>query len=158
MKIVRQSVFETNSSSTHSLTFNNSENYKFLSPNNKLVIEFINTDEGDCYATLKEKVSYLVSQIINKYKYNAWDYQDLINNVEENWDFKRLKEYVKGKYGKEIVFPKEYKGNLEDIVLINHQLVDWNDLDDLLRDIYSYDHDYLDEVLSPSTVIEIGRD
>lgn len=158
MKIVRNNIFETNSSSTHSLTFNNKENYNFLSPNSKLVIEFIDTNDYGSLCTLQEKVSYLVSQIIDKYKYGAWSYEDLINDIEENWDFKRIKEYVKGKYNKEIVFPTKYEGNLEDIVLINHQLTDWHDLDDLLKDIYSYDHDYLDEVLSPTTIIQIGRD
>lgn len=158
MRKIRNAVFETNSSSTHSLTFNNKENYQYLEPNKKLVIQFIDTNDYGSLCTLREKVSYLVSQIMNKYKYGALNYEDLIEEVEKNWDFKRIKDFVKEKYGKEIVFPEEYKGNLEDIVLINHQLVDWHDLDDLLRDIYSYDHDYLDEVLSPSTIIEIGRD
>lgn len=158
MKKVRNRIFETNSSSTHSLTYNSKENYNFLSPNSKLVIEFIDTDDYASLCTLQEKVSYLVSQIINKYKYGAWSYEDLINDIEENWDFKKIKKYVKEKYNKEIVFPVKYDGNLEDIVLINHQLTDWNDLDDLLKDIYSYDHDYLDEVLSPTTIIQIGRD
>lgn len=158
MKIVRNKIFETNSSSTHSLTFNNKETYNFLSPNSKLVIEFIDTDDYFSLCTLQEKVSYLVSQIINKYKYGALNYQDLINDIEENWDFKRIKKYVKEKYNKEIVFPEKYEGNLDDIVIINHQLTDWHDLDDLLKDIYSYDHDYLAEVLSPSSIIVIGRD
>ena len=69
MKIVRNNIFETNSSSTHSLTFNGKENYNFISPNSKLVIEFIDTDDWSYLCTLKEKVSYLVSQIINKYKF-----------------------------------------------------------------------------------------
>ena len=158
MKKVRNNIFETNSSSTHSLTFNTEENYNFLNPNSKLVIEFIDTDDYGYMSTLREKVSYLVSQIINKYKYGALNYQDLISDVEEDWDFKRIKEYVKEKYNKEIVFPEKYEGDLDDIVLINHQLTDWHDLDDLLKDIYSYSHDYLDEVLSPTTMIEIGRD
>lgn len=158
MKIIRNKVFETNSSSTHSLTFNEKENYNFLNPNSKLVIEFIDTNDYGALCTLKEKVSYLVSQIINKYKYNALNYQDLVNDIKEDWDFIRIKDYVKEKYNKEVVFPDKYEGDLDDIVLINHQLTDWYDLDDLLRDIYSYDHDYLAEVLSPSSMIMIGRD
>jgi len=159
MKRIRTGVFETNSSSTHSLTYyGDKENYNFIAPNSKLVIEFIDTNDCDSLRTLQEKVSYLVSQIINKYKYGAWSYEDLINDIEESWDFKRIKEYVKEKYNKEIVFPKKYEGNLEDIVLINHQLTDWNDLDDLLKDIYCYDHDLLDDILSPTTIIQIGRD
>ena len=66
--------------------------------------------------------------------------------------------WARNNYNKEVVFPEKYYGDLDDIVLINHQLTDWHDLDDLLRDIYSYDHDFLEEVLSPSSKIVIGRD
>ena len=66
MKVIRNKVFETNSSSTHSLTFNKKENDNFLSPNSKLVIHFIDTNDYGVFSTLNEKVSYLVSQIINK--------------------------------------------------------------------------------------------
>ena len=158
MKVIRNKVFETNSSSTHSLTFNKKENDNFWSPNSELVIHSIDTNDYGIFSTLNEKVSYLVSQIINKYKYGALNYQDLINDVEEDWDFRRIKEYIRNNYNKEVVFPEKYYGDLDDIVLINHQLTDWYDLDDLLRDIYSYDHDFLEEVLSPSSKIVIGRD
>ena len=156
MKKIRKNVFETNSSSTHALTLGRTLGKDYVSPGKYLKIRWF--DEETTLTTLEEKVSYLVSHIASWYKWNAPSYEALIEEVKENWDFKRIERFVKENYDKEIVFPKEYKGNLEDIVLINHQLVDWDDLDDLLRDIYSYDHDYLDEVLSPSTVIEIGRD
>ena len=159
MKKIRTGVFETNSSSTHSLTYyGDKENYNFLAPNSKLLIEFIDTDDWNCLSTLQEKVSYLVSQIINKYKYQAVDYEDLIHEVSNDWGFIRVKDFVKKKYGKEIVFPKSYKGTLEDIVLINHQLVDWHDFNDLLKDIYCYDHDLLEDILANNTVIELDRD
>ena len=98
------------------------------------------------------------SQIINKYKYDVLSYEDLIEEVEENHDFQRIKKYVKERYDKDIVFHEKYEGNLEEIVYINHQLTDWRDLDDLLTEIITYDHVLLDEVLSPNSSIEIGSD
>ena len=155
---IRNGVFETNSSSTHALVYNSKENYGFLSPSSQLIINFVNTDDDTTYDTLREKVSYLVSQIINKYKYDVLSYEDLIEEVEENHDFQRIKKYVKEHYDKDIVFPEKYEGDLEEIVYINHQLTDWRDLDDLLTEIITYDHVLLDAVLSPNSSIEIGRD
>lgn len=154
---VRNGVFETNSSSTHALVYNKKENYDFLSPSRQLIIDFVNANGIVTYNTLREKVSYLVSQIINKYKYNVLSYEDLIKEVEENYDFQRIKRYVEEHYNKEIVFPKKYEGDLDEIVDINHQLTDWRDLDDLLRDMVTYS-DLLGEVLSPSSSIELDRD
>lgn len=154
---IRNGVFETNSSSTHALVYNKKENYDFLSPSRQLIIDFVNANGIVTYNTLKEKVSYLVSQIINKYKYSVLSYEDLIKEVEENYDFQRIKRYVEEHYNKEIVFPKKYEGDLDEIVDINHQLTDWRDLDDLLRDMVTYS-DLLGEVLSPSSSIELDRD
>lgn len=155
---IRNGVFETNSSSTHALVYNSKENYDFLSPSRQLIIDFVDTDDDTTYDTLREKVSYLVSQIINKYKYDVLSYEDLIEEVEENYDFQRIKKYVKERYDKDIMFPEKYDGDLDNIVYINHQLTDWYDLDDLLTEIITYDHVLLDEVLSPNSSIEIGRD
>lgn len=158
MRKIRSDIFETNSSSTHALVYNNKENYDFLSPSRQLIIDFVNANGFAIYSTLREKVSYLVSQIINKYKYNVLSYEDLIKEVEENYDFQRIKKYVKERYDRDIVFPEKYEGDLDEIVDINHQLTDWRDLDDLLTKIITYDHVLLDEVLSPSSSIELGRD
>lgn len=155
---IRNGVFETNSSSTHALVYNNKENYDFLSPSSQLIINFVDTDGDTTYDTLREKVSYLVSQIINNYKDNVLSYKDLIEEVERNYDFQRIKKYVKERYDKDIVFPEKYDGNLDNIVYINHQLTNWRNLDDLLTEIVTYDHVLLDEVLSPSSSIEIGHD
>lgn len=154
---IRNGVFETNSSSTHALVYNSKENYDFLSPSRQLIIDFVNANGIVTYSTLREKVSYLVSQIINKYKYDVLSYEDLIKEVEENYNFQRIKRYVEEHYNKEIVFPKKYEGDLEEIVDINHQLTDWRDLDDLLRDMVTYS-DLLGEVLSPFSSIELDRD
>ena len=123
----------------------------------KIVIEFINTDDGGTFTTLKRKVSYLVSHIVNNYKYNCLDYEDLVEQVSNSYDFKRISNYVKNKYGKEVVFPKEYKGDIDEIVYINHQLLERN-LDGVLADLITEERDYLAEVLDPTQVIELGHD
>ena len=120
MKKTRNKTFETNSSSTHSLSYCGNVNLDTYTPvGDKIVIEFINTDDGGTFTTLKRKVSYLVSHIVNNYKYNCLDYEDLVEQVSNSYDFKRISNYVKNKYGKEVVFPKEYKGDIDEIVYIN---------------------------------------
>lgn len=158
MKKIRNKTFETNSSSTHSLSYCGDVNLDTYTPvGNKIVIEFINTDDGGTFTTLKRKVSYLVSHIVNNYKYNCLDYEDLVEQVSSSYDFKRISNYVKNKYGKEVVFPKEYKGDIEEIVYINHQLLERN-LDGVLADLITEERDYLAEVLDPTQIIELGHD
>lgn len=158
MKKIRNKTFETNSSSTHSLSYCGNVNLDTYAPvGDKIVIEFINTDDGGTFTTLKRKVSYLVSHIVNNYKYNCLDYEDLVEQVSNSYDFKRISNYVKNKYGKEVVFPKEYKGDIEEIVYINHQLLERN-LDGVLADLITEERDYLAEVLDPTQVIELGHD
>lgn len=158
MKKIRNKTFETNSSSTHSLSYCGNVNLDTYTPvGDKVVIEFINTDDGGTFTTLKRKVSYLVSHIVNNYKYNCLDYEDLVKQVSNSYDFKRISNYVKNKYGKEVVFPKEYKGDIDEIVYINHQLLERN-LDGVLADLITEERDYLAEVLDPTQVIELGHD
>ena len=158
MKKIRNKTFETNSSSTHSLSYCGNVNLDTYTPvGDKIVIEFINTDDGGTFTTLKRKVSYLVSHIVNNYKYNCLDYKDLVEQVSNSYDFKRMSNYVKNKYGKEVVFPKEYKGDIDEIVYINHQLLERN-LDGVLADLITEERDYLAEVLDPTQVIELGHD
>ena len=158
MKKIRNKIFETNSSSTHSLSYCGNVNLDTYTPvGDKIVIEFINTDDGGTFTTLKRKVSYLVSHIVNNYKYNCLDYKDLVEQVSNSYDFKRISNYVKNKYGKEVVFPKEYKGDIDEIVYINHQLLERN-LDGVLADLITEERDYLAEVLDPTQVIELGHD
>lgn len=167
MKIIRQNIFETNSSSTHVLTIGKKQE-DYLSPSKTLVVDFINTDDVFTLGTLKEKVSYLVSQIIERYKYDVYDYDDLKEQVENSPDFRRIADYVKDKYGKEVRLPKTYKiivykdengetyTNIDEIVNINHQ-IRCSSLDELLDELV-YRQDLLDEVLRDDTYIEIGRD
>ena len=158
MKKIRNKTFETNSSSTHSLSYCGNVNLDTYTPvGDKIVIEFINTDDGGTFTTLKRKVSYLVSHIVNNYKHNCLDYEDLVEQVSNSYDFKRISNYVKNKYGKEVVFPKEYKGDIDEIVYINHQLLERN-LDGVLADLITEERDYLAEVLDPTQVIELGHD
>ena len=56
-----------------------------------------------------------------------------------------------------MVFPKEYKGDIEEIVYINHQLLE-RDLNSVLEDLITEERDYLAEVLDPTQVIELGHD
>ena len=57
------------------------------------------------------------------------------------------------------MFPKTYKGDIEDIVNINHQLTSWNhSLTEILEDIVDEDRDYLAEVLEDGNNIVFGRD
>lgn len=168
MKAIRQETFETNSSSTHSLVIKTYKE-KYLSPSSTLVVDFINTDDCTVLSTLKEKVSYLVSQIIDKYKYNVYDYNDLKEQVESDYDFKRIADYVMEHFGKKVVLPKSYKvhdyvdedgetyNDLDEIVNINHQ-IRYTNLDDLLNDLVTEHHDLLDDVLNENTLIEFGRD
>ena len=158
MKKIRTKTFEPNRSSTHSLSYCGNVNLDTYTPvGDKIVIEFINTDDGGTFTTLKRKVSYLVSHIVNNYKYNCLDYKDLVKQVSNSYDFKRISNYVKNKYGKEVVFPKEYKGDIDEIVYINHQLLE-RDLDGVLADLITEERDYLAEVLDPTQVIELGHD
>ena len=156
MEKIRQGVFETNSSSTHALTVGKKLEKDYLPYGNNLKIRWF--DEERTLTTLQEKVSYLVSHIASWYQYNAEDYEDLLNEIKSNYDFKRIEKYVLDTYGKKIVFP-EYEGNIEDVVEINHQLTSWNNnLDEILEDLIEEPRDYLAEVLEDGKIIEFGRD
>lgn len=157
MKKIRKDVFETNSSSTHALTLGRPLGKNYVSPGKYLKIKWF--DEEETLTTLEEKVSYLVSHIASWYKWNAPSYEALIEEIKDNWDFKRIERFIKENYNKEIVFPEKYDGALEDIVEINHQLQSWNHrLDEVLEELVDYERDYLAEVLQDGQDIEFGRD
>lgn len=159
MKTIRNFTFETNSSSTHALSIGNKLNNDYAPFGDTLKIYWMNTDDESVLNTLKEKVSYLVSHIASWYKYDAEDYDELLEQIKNNYDFRTLENFVKTKYNKQIVFPKTYKGDIEDIVNINHQLTSWNhSLTEILEDIVDEDRDYLAEVLEDGNNIVFGRD
>ena len=159
MKHIRNSVFETNSSSTHSLVFKNKEKSGRNRKPSKMKVKFINTDEDPTFSTVEEKLNYLVNHIISKYNYWADDYEDLIDQVKDDYDFKQLSDYALYVYNITITFPKTYKRNIEDIVNINHQLRE-STLSDVLSDIISIDNftDKLDYILGNDKEIVIGHD
>ena len=85
MKKTRVEVFETNSSSTHSLSYcKNVDLKEYIPVGDKIIIDFINTDMDGVFVTLKEKVSYLVSHIINNYKYYCLDLEAFALNLAIN--------------------------------------------------------------------------
>ena len=85
-------------------------------------------------------------------------YEDLIEQVKRNYDFIELENYVMEKYGKKIVFPSSYKGNIENIVNINHQLISWNkSLKEVIEDMI-LERDIFKDVLEDGYYIEFGRD
>lgn len=156
MKNIRENTFETNSSSTHSLAYiRKQENY--LPEGNELKIRFIDTDEEFVLSTLEDKVSYLVAHIINKYKWDEQSYGELIERVTNNYDYKMLEDYIWEHYKKRIVFPEKYNGDIEDIVQINHQLIE-SDFSEVLRMICDENRDYLGEIFDENKCIEFGRD
>ena len=167
METIRRGCFETNSSSTHSLSFNR-DTSSYLSKSKTLVVDFINTDDETVFNTLKGKVSYLVSQIINNYQYDVFDYEDLKEQVENDRDFIRIRNYVKEHFDKDVVLPKNHPvktftdedgetyTDISDLVNINHQ-IRFKFLNDCLQDIVG-EQDLLGIVLSPENNIEIGRD
>lgn len=158
MKIIRNNIFETNSSSTHSLVLvGDRKPEDYMAKNSTILVRFINTDDESVLSSLEDKVSYLVSHIINNYKYNSANYQDLISDVENDYDFRYLSRYVSDKYNKRIAFPEKYEGDLDEIVSINHQLIE-SSLDSVLEDIVNEDRDYLGEVLAIDKAIQLGRD
>lgn len=158
MSLVREGVFETNSSSTHSLVYiDRHDREDYVPKNSTIKVRFIDTDDEFSLSSLEDKVSYLVSHIVRNYKYNAATYEDLVDDVQNDYSFRRLDSYILEHFGKKIVFPTKYDGDIEEIVNINHQLIT-NDFDSLLEDIVDSDRDYLGEILSPDQVIELGRD
>ena len=157
MKTLRNNIFETNSSSTHSLVITKNVT-KYTSNNPLIIVKFINTDEESELKTLNEKVSYIVSQIINKYKFEVSSYEDLKSLIERDYDYIKVVDYVKNVFGKQVELPKNYTGDIEEIVNINHQIY-CDDLDELLRDLVEQDTDsLLNNVLSKDTIIVFGRD
>lgn len=157
MRKSRNKTFETNSSSTHTLTItNNTKDYE--SKSSLLIVKFIDTNDEYTLSTLQEKVSYLVSQVINKYKFDVSSYDDLKRLVFSDKDYCRIVNYVKKQFDKQVELPNSYKGDIEEIVSINHQIA-YNDLNELLESLVIEDEDsLLYNVLSSNTMIVFGRD
>ena len=166
MRKVRCNIFETNSSSTHDLVLTKATS-DYYPPGNKLAIRWADTDDDYRYITLEEKVSYLVSHVARKHIYHVYKYEDLLEEIKDDYEYQEIVRYLKNineKY--EIVFPPYKEVVNEDgdsdlmwIININHQLME-DTLDAVLDDLIkptSY-QSKLAEVLSPDNFIEIGHD
>ena len=164
MKIKRIGVFETNSSSTHSLVYSN-DTSGYYPHGKKLAVKWADTDDDYNYTTLQEKVSYLVSHIARKYMYNVYKYDDLIEEIRDDYEFQAIEKYLKNinnSGGYEIVFPPCKDREEEEwdwLININHQLIE-NNLEDVLDDLLEPEtlDDKISEVLSPGNFIQIGHD
>ena len=81
MKQIRQGVFETNSSSTHSLTISGKD--KFIYPNFIPTIEFGEYGwEQETYSDFTDKISYVITMLAT------------INGIQKFEDFLELKEFI----------------------------------------------------------------
>ena len=164
MKKIRTDIFETNSSSTHSLVYTKATE-GYYPPGKKLAIHWADTDDDYNYSTLEEKVSYLVSHIARKYIYHVYKYDDLIDEIKNDYEYQAVEEYLKNinnSGGYEIVFPSCPDRDDEEwdwLININHQLIE-NNLEDVLDDLLEPNslEDKISEVLSPGSFIEIGHD
>lgn len=125
MKQIRHSVFETNSSSTHSITILNSED-KYICPNYIPTIPFGEYGwEQETYTDYTDKLSYVVTMIGNKANDNTED--DFLSNPHFLW----LKDMVKSHCGAELAV--EFLGEYSPLGYIDHQS------DDTLDDFWSDD-------------------
>lgn len=161
MEKIRNKTFETNSSSTHALTMGEKIKVSDYEPyGSNLKIRWIDTDDEYVLSTLVDKVSYLVSHIASWYINNVRDYEELIELIQTDYQFQKIERVVMNVYHKQIVFPKEYDGDLEDLVNINHQLTSWNhQLSEILHELIDIDDEtLLNIVLENGRYIEFGRD
>lgn len=108
---IRNGLFETNSSSVHSLVLKE-HNYP---KRDKIVIRPMQTDDM-IITDIEDKVSYLASFII----YNSYCYGDL-TELRDNYSWNRFKGEVEEILGCDIEFCEGYD---PDAIEINHQLHD----------------------------------
>lgn len=134
MKQIRRNVFETNSSSSHAISFSNSEHnidYTQLVPDNNGVIHCHFDEFGWWYSGLGDtnsaevKLSYLITQIYETNDcYCPWyckeyEIQEAADAVMETDDFKMLEEDIvhtlkeQGINAEKIVVDSEQKGYVD---------------------------------------------
>ena len=88
LKSVRLNVFETNSSSTHSLTLVSKEDYEAWKNGEYLI------DEGDDLVTKEQAIKELKEDYPDK----DFDNEDVVNELLEDYCFKTYKEYFNDEY------------------------------------------------------------
>ncbi len=161
MKQVRHGVFETNSSSTHSVSVH--RNSTRIEQNRMVVC-----DDGYIHATLGEfgweeedyysqesKLSYLLTMAVHKnglyaYNFNEREDREAIDSLQETEDFKRISAEVARHAGcKGIVV--DYSSGY-----IDHQShEDYRSMDDFLND---YDVSILEFVFGSGVVVHTDND
>ena len=158
MRNIRKGTFETNSSSTHTLVMSEKEEKEYIPLGKHIKIEWIDTDDYYELDSLVEKLSYLVSHIANKLKYSCNNYEELLDEIEDNNEYQKIKEYIKNTFDKEIRFPDDkngaYNDDVEDVVLINHQLIPWGSYtvaEDVLNELIQCMEDSCGERLENTT-------
>lgn len=150
---IRNSVFETNSSSTHTLVIGINDIDDYLPYGRHIKIHWIDTDDYQILETLEEKLSYLISHIANKLKYSCNNYEELLEEINENYEYNRIKKFILNIFDKEIRFPdnsKNYYDDIEDIVEINHQLIPWSTntvaesvIDELIKHMQNINNEHI---------------
>ena len=132
-------------------------------PNNLIPIVFICADGYDRFHSVESKINYLVTHIgwIEKQAYDT--YEEIIEAIKNNYYYIELKEYIREKYGSEIllssILPERYINNdgefdLCEFCYVNHQLMEKNFINTLI-DIITYGA-YID--YENSYYIEIDKD
>ena len=161
-KQIRAGVFETNSSSVHSIVFNRS----FLEPNKMPMKDgYIQVPFGvfDCsgkFTTQSEKLSYIVTSL-----WYAEGYPD-VDDMYDSYAWSLLEEamihYVDGCKGVRIK-GKVKNVNDDDFYLgygeapyIDHQSIP-SSIDDMIVDVYS-ENSIIDFVFNPNVWLECSRD
>ena len=170
MKVIRSEIFETNSSSTHSLVLKGYADKNYMPPGTIVKVEWSDEQIGNL-TSLQEKVSYLVSHIANKYSYNVHTYEDFIDELKNDYEYRQLEDFLSTLgNGYRISLPKEplpfededgekYNVDIEDLISINHQLQE-SCLEDVLDSLLMENslETKLARVLDPETKIEFGHD
>lgn len=133
---MRNGLFETNSSSVHSLVLKEHKYPKV----DKIIIRPMQIDDM-IITDIEDKVSYLASFLI----YNADRY-----GIEDDYSWGRFKTEVKEILGCDIEFCEGYD---PDAIEINHQLQDCRDLWDLERELGP-----LETILDEATQIVVDHD
>jgi hypothetical protein len=148
VRVVRREVFETNSSSSHSVSIKKEEIIKLTKINRQLEGYFADYGrQHEILRTPEEKLSYVLTMIVSKYvdTYSRLTHNDLpakrvLRNLKANTYYVLLNELVKKYTGYEIgSLDEEDIYDSEDIIdfgSIDHQSADT--LDEYFKDIDTF--------------------
>ena len=134
MRQIRRNVFETNSSSSHAISFNNSQHdldYTQLVPDNDGVIHCCFDEFGWGYYGLgdtnsaKVKLNYLITQIgeTNSCGCREYEIQNAVKEVMKTNDFKMLEEDIIRTLKEQNINAKKIVVDSEQAGYVDHQSV-----------------------------------